>query len=62
MKKPETKYYIDYVIKNVYSEHGCYYTLVRTKDDAVLESSIALNNIFLACFHRGISKDEVSIL
>lgn len=24
MKKPETKYYIDYVIKNVYSEHGCY--------------------------------------
>ena len=62
MKTASTPYYIDYVINK---ENGCfdtYYQLVRTKDDAILYASEELDNIFLNCWHRGISKDDVVIL
>lgn len=58
----KTKYYIDYICNKVGSIIEAYYQLVRTKDEAILYANESLDNIFLHCFHEGISKDEIVIL
>ncbi len=58
----KTKYYIDYICNKVGGIIEAYYQLVRTKDEAILYANESLDNIFLHCFHEGISKDEIVIL
>ena len=62
MKRINTKYYIDYICKNVGGRIEAYHQLVRTKDEAILYANASLDNVFLHCFHAGINKSNVTIL
>lgn len=55
------KYYIDYIYDNT-TGPNYYHQLVRDKDGAILYANEKLDNIFLHCFHAGISKDDIVIL
>lgn len=58
----KTKYYIDWVSEKHQGDWQAYHQLVRAKDQAILYANESLDNIFLYCFHAGISKDEITIL
>lgn len=59
-----TRYYIDYVINKdqIGRIDSCYYQLVRRSDDAILYANEDLDNVFLHCFHAGISAKDIVIL
>lgn len=57
----KSKYYVDYIYNNPTGENF-YFQLVRRSDDAILYANRDLNNVFLHCWHVGISKDDIVIL
>ena len=58
----KTKYYIDWKCEKYQGNFNAYHQIVRSADDAILYANENLDNIFLYCFHAGISKDDITIL
>ena len=57
-KMTETKYFVEYVTRPSIPGFIAYYALVRTSDQAYLYANAELDNIWLYCFHAGISKND----
>lgn len=59
-----TPYYIDFFIaKDRFGViEAAYYRLIRRRDDAILYSNQELDNVFLHCFHAGISNKDIVII
>lgn len=60
--RTNTKYFIEYVYPiDAYGNQQFYYQLVRTKDCNILYANEDLQNVYIECWKRDISRKEVTI-
>lgn len=60
-QRTATKYFVEFVTNYQIPGFISYYALVRTSDAAYLYANAELDNIWLYCFHAGISKDDITL-